>query len=53
MGIGLLNAPGVVSLKEIWQRSNSTICPDYQTGLLWYEKQLVRRQKRGYVNLLK
>ena len=29
-------------------RSNSIICPDYQTGLLWYEKQQTRRKKRGY-----
>ena len=28
--------------------SNSIICPDYQTGLLWYSKLLSRRQKRGY-----
>ena len=30
--------------------SNSTVYSDYQTGLLWYEKQASRRQKRGYVS---
>ena len=29
-------------------RSNSTVCPDYETGLLWYEKEMSRRRKRGY-----
>ncbi len=36
------------AVKQDFGRSNSTICPDYQTGLLWYEKQASRRQKRGY-----
>ncbi len=40
--------PGAV--KQDFGRSNSTICPDYQTGLLWYEKQASRRRKRGYVS---
>ena len=36
------------AVKQDFGRSNSTICPDYQTGLLWYEKQASRRRKRGY-----
>ncbi len=40
--------PGAVKLD--FGRSNLTICPDYQTALLAYEKQLARRQKRGYIN---
>ena len=38
--------PGAV--KRDFGRSTSVICPDYQTGLLWYEKQQNRRKKRGY-----
>ena len=38
------------AVKLDFGRSNSTICPDYQTALLAYEKQLARRQKRGYIN---
>lgn len=34
--------------KFVCIRSNSLVCPDYQTGLLWYQKQNERRQKRGY-----
>lgn len=36
------------AVKIDFGRSNSIICPDYQTGLLWYSKQLSRRQQRGY-----
>ena len=36
------------AVKIDFGRSSSIICPDYQTGLLWYEKLLVRRQQRGY-----
>ena len=36
------------AIKRDFGRSTSTICPDYQTGLLWYEKQQNRRKKRGY-----
>ena len=36
------------AVKIDFGRSNSIICPDYQTGLLWYSKQLARRQQRGY-----
>ena len=36
------------AVKLDFGRSNSIICPDYQTGLLWYSKQLARRQQRGY-----
>ncbi|MEM7757136.1 MAG: WGR domain-containing protein [Cyanobacteria bacterium P01_A01_bin.40] len=36
------------AVKQDFGRSNSTVCPDYQTGLLWYEKQASRRRKRGY-----
>lgn len=36
------------AVKLDFGRSNSIICPDYQTGLLWYDKQLARRQQRGY-----
>lgn len=36
------------AVKLDFGRSNSIICPDYQTGLLWYDKQNERRQKRGY-----
>ena len=35
-------------VKLDYGRSNSTLCPDYQTGVLWYKKQLSRRRKRGY-----
>jgi hypothetical protein len=38
------------SVKQDFGRSNSTICPDYQTGLIWYEKQASRRSRRGYVS---
>lgn len=36
------------AVKLDFGRSNSIVCPDYQTGLLWYEKQNERRQQRGY-----
>lgn len=36
------------AVKLDFGRSNSIICPDYQTGLLWYQEQYERRQKRGY-----
>ena len=36
------------NVKRDYGRSNSTVCPDYQTGLLGYKKQLSRRKKRGY-----
>lgn len=36
------------AVKLDYGRLISTVCPDYQTGLRLYEKQLSRRQKRGY-----
>ena len=36
------------AVKLDFGRENSTICLDYQTGLLEYQKQLHRRRKRGY-----
>ena len=36
------------AIKLDFGRSNSTVCPDYETGLLLYKKQLSRRKKRGY-----
>lgn len=39
------------AVKLDYGRSTSTICPDYEAGLHLYEKQLSRRQKRGYESM--
>jgi hypothetical protein len=36
------------AVKRDFGRETYSICPDYQTGLQWYEQQQSRRQKRGY-----
>jgi hypothetical protein len=36
------------AVKRDFGRETYTVCPDYQTGLRWYEQQQSRRQKRGY-----
>lgn len=39
------------AVKLDYGRTNSIICPDYQTGLREYQKLQIRRQLRGYINL--
>ncbi|MEM7593074.1 MAG: hypothetical protein AAF383_16415 [Cyanobacteria bacterium P01_A01_bin.83] len=34
--------------KQDFGRSNSAICPEYQTDLPWYEKQASHRRRQGY-----
>ena len=36
------------TVKMDFGRSSSTTYPDYQTGLLQYRRQAIRRKKRGY-----
>ena len=36
------------AVKMDFGRSNSITYPDYQTGLLQYQRQAIRREKRGY-----
>lgn len=38
------------AVKLDFGRSNSLVCPDYQTGLIEYQKHLLKRNKRGYTN---
>lgn len=39
------------AVKLDYGRSTSTVCPDYEAGLQLHEKQLSRRQKRGYESM--
>lgn len=38
------------AVKLDFGRSNSIVCPDYQTGLIEYKKHFSKRIKRGYTN---
>jgi hypothetical protein len=36
------------AVKRDFGRETYTVCPDYHTGLQWYEQQQNRRRQRGY-----
>ena len=38
------------AVKIDFGRSNSIVCPDYQTGLVEYQKHISKRIQRGYTN---